>query len=164
MAPRAFCPLSESKSASRPGRQQPPLPAGKFLRYGRISFSHAIQRIARWGYLTPRLRITVFYLNFSLPFQSLFVPFHIIRNFMCEFLFQFRQVFVVDESLYCVAIKLLDLQRFRSKVIGVVHIAQRCFSVDVGAPEIVLVAKQVSDLAIVFQCQQKYCLCHLQTL
>lgn len=45
MALRSFCLLLESKSTSRPGRQQPPLSAGKFLRCGRISFSHAIQRI-----------------------------------------------------------------------------------------------------------------------
>ena len=53
MAPRASCSLLESKSASRPGRQQPPLPAGKFLRCGRIKFSHAIQRIRAESHPLP---------------------------------------------------------------------------------------------------------------
>ena len=53
MAPRFSCLSLESKSASRPGRQQLPLPVGKFFRCGRISFSRAIQRIRAEGHPLP---------------------------------------------------------------------------------------------------------------
>ena len=68
---------------------------------------------------------------------------------MHQLLLQPHQIFVVDGSLEGIIVKLLTLQQLRTKVIIVVHITQRYFSVSLGDPDVVLSIKQVQNLAIV---------------
>ena len=66
-----------------------------------------------------------------------------------QYLLQPHQIFVIDGTLEGIVVKSLALQQLGIKLMSIVHITQRYFSVSRGDPDVVLPVKQVQDLAIV---------------